>query len=144
MTRSTTKPATSQPLKKRVAKRIARSRCRVFTPNDFTDLGGYDQVLRALRQLIKEQMLVKMGYGLYAKLKDSSLAPGTKVLDGDFGTAVRESLSKLRVSFQETRTVSDYNARQTTQVQANCVLIVRKRFTRRISYKGMEAKFNAR
>lgn len=142
MTQSS-KAAAAKPLKKRVANRIARSRGRVFTPNDFADLGGYDQVLRALRQLAKSQVITKIGYGLYAKLKESSLVPGSKILDGDFGTTVRESLSKLRVPFQETRTVSDYNSKQTTQIQANCVLIVRKRFTRKISYRGMKAKFYA-
>ena len=97
----------------------------------------------ALRQLVASRMLTKVGYGLYARLKDSALVPGTKVLDGDFGATVRESLTKLKVPFRETDSLSRYNDQQTTQIQANCVLTVLKRFKRRISYQGMEARFDA-
>jgi hypothetical protein len=137
------KPNPVPPLKKRIATRIARSRCRVFTPGDFADIGGYDQVLRALRQLVASRMLTKVGYGLYARLKDSALVPGAKVLDGDFGTTVRESLTKLKVPFRESDALSRYNEHLTTQIQANCVLTVLKRFKRRIAYQGMEARFDA-
>ena len=39
-------------LKTRVLKRIERKRGDVFLRSDFSDLGGYDQVGRALRQLV--------------------------------------------------------------------------------------------
>ena len=40
---------------------------------DFIDLGGYDQVGRALRQLAQKGKILKIGYGLYAKARVSPL-----------------------------------------------------------------------
>lgn len=60
-------------LKSKVKYRISRNRSVVFTPKDFADLSGYDQVGRALRQLVAEGCLVKFGQGLYARAKVSSL-----------------------------------------------------------------------
>jgi Transcriptional regulator, AbiEi antitoxin len=48
-------------------KRIDRKRGDVFLRADFEDLGGYDQVGRALRQLVRDGRLVKVGQGLYAR-----------------------------------------------------------------------------
>ena len=38
----------------------------VFLPREFADLGGEDQVLRALRGLVREGGLVRLGYGVNA------------------------------------------------------------------------------
>ena len=39
-------------LKSRVERRMLRKQTDVFTPKDFANLGGEDQVLRALRMLL--------------------------------------------------------------------------------------------
>ena len=54
-------------LETRLLKRIDRKRGDVFLRADFEDLGGYDQVGRALRQLVRDGRLVKVGQGLYAR-----------------------------------------------------------------------------
>ncbi len=52
----------------RIEGRIARrQREDVFLPREFADLGGEDQVLRALRQLVREKRLVRLGYGVYGR-----------------------------------------------------------------------------
>ncbi len=50
--------------KARIQSRLKRSKCYVFTRDDFKDLAGYDQVGRALRELVKEGPLLKVGYGV--------------------------------------------------------------------------------
>ncbi len=45
----------------------------VFLRADFHDLGGYDQVGRALRGLIRKGRLIKLGYGLYCRAVKSPL-----------------------------------------------------------------------
>jgi hypothetical protein len=55
----------------RLLKRIDRKRGDVFLRADFDDLGGYDQVGRALRQFIREGRLVRVGQGLYARARPS-------------------------------------------------------------------------
>jgi hypothetical protein len=42
-------------LQEKVEQRIARKRDDVFLPREFRDLGGEDQVLRALRRLTRER-----------------------------------------------------------------------------------------
>ena len=60
-----------QPLKTRLLKRIARKRGDVFLRADFDNLGGYDQVGRVLRQLVRQGALMKIGFGLYARAVQS-------------------------------------------------------------------------
>ena len=54
-------------LETRVMKRIARKRGDVFLRADFRDLGGYDQVGRVLRELVRNGQLLKVGYGIYTR-----------------------------------------------------------------------------
>jgi hypothetical protein len=52
-------------LRERIGDRIARKRDDVFLTREFRDLGGEDQVLRALRGMVREGQLVRLGYGVY-------------------------------------------------------------------------------
>jgi hypothetical protein len=47
-------------LEQRLEKRIARKRGDVFLREDFSDLGGYDQVGRALQKLVRKGELLKL------------------------------------------------------------------------------------
>ncbi len=129
-------------LKARVSARIRRSKSDVFMPRDFGDLGDYDQVKRVLRQLVEEKTVTRLGYGVYAKQRTNPLT-GQPALaaEGGFDGAVRQALGKLRVPWGETQVVQDYNAGQTTQVQANAAYAVRGRFSRKLKYKNLEAQF---
>src|SRR6516225_5966531 len=61
-------------LETKVLKRIDRKRGDVFLRVDFEDLGGYDQVGRALRALVRQGRLVRVGQGLYAPVGRSQAA----------------------------------------------------------------------
>lgn len=58
MRKGATKPDS---LEERLERRIARKRGDVFLRADFGDMGGYDQVGRALRQLVLKGQLMKIG-----------------------------------------------------------------------------------
>ncbi len=58
-------------LRDRVATRIARSQRDVFLTRDFADLSDEDQVIRALRSLVTQRSLVRLGKGVYAKARAS-------------------------------------------------------------------------
>jgi hypothetical protein len=45
-------------LRERAEARIARKRDDVFLPREFADRGGEDQILRALRGLVRDKRLV--------------------------------------------------------------------------------------
>ena len=55
-----------------VRDRITRNRrAAAFVREDFLDLGDYDQVGRALRELVIRGELVRVSYGIYAKARRS-------------------------------------------------------------------------
>src|SRR5580692_6991999 len=81
-------------LRERIEARIARKRGEdVFLPREFADLGGEDQVLRALRSLTREGRLVRLGYGVYARAITSKLS-GKPILYSANGlaSAARQAL----------------------------------------------------
>jgi hypothetical protein len=80
----------SASLKSRIAAAVQRAKSDVFVPADFTDLGGHDQVLRALRKLVAEGILGKLGYVVYVRL-ETSFIDGSRVMTCDFGGAVRQT-----------------------------------------------------
>jgi hypothetical protein len=126
-------------LEQRLEKRIARKRGDVFLRADFEDLGGYDQVGRALRQLVRKGRLMKIGQGLYARARQSPF-DGKPVPPKGLGT-LTEALERLGVEVLPTRLQRAYNEGKTTQVPTGRVVAVRERVRRRVGYDGVYLKF---
>jgi len=116
-----------------------RPREDVFLTREFSDLGGEDQVLRALRQLMRDGRLVRLGYGVYGRAFMSSLS-GKPVLRSSNGfiSAARQALDKLGVEWEPTESERAYNEGRSTQVPANPVLRVKGRFSRQLRYGKSE------
>ena len=136
MRRGTTLPDS---LPARMENRIARKRGDVFLRADFGDLGGYDQVGRALRQLVEKGRLMKIGQGLYARalkspFSDRPVPP--RGLD-----TLREALRRLGVEPLPSRLQLANDAGRTTQVPTGRVVAVRGRLRRRIGYDGVFLRF---
>ena len=126
-------------LRERIADRIARRRDDVFLTREFRDLGGEDQVLRALRLLVREGRLVRLGYGVYGLAEISRLS-GRPMLavKGGFIAAARQALDKLGVSWEQTEFQRAYNEGRSTQVPVNPAVRVKSRFARRLRYQDTE------
>jgi hypothetical protein len=60
-------------LEERIAMSLQKSAAKVYLRQDFDKFGGYDQVGRALRAVMRRGLLVKAGYGVYVKARPSSL-----------------------------------------------------------------------
>ena len=128
-------------LRERVEARIARKREDVFLTREFRDLGGEDQVLRALRGLVQDGRLVRLGYGVYGRAETSQLS-GRPMLAarGGFIDAARQALDKLGVSWEPTEFQRAYNEGRSTQVPVNPAVRVKGRFARRLSYQDTELR----
>jgi hypothetical protein len=127
-------------LREKIEKRMARRPHEdVFLTREFSDLGGEDQVLRALRQLMQDGRLVRLGYGVYGRAFMSSLS-GKPVLRSSNGfiSAARQALDKLGVEWEPTESERAYNEGRSTQVPANPVLRVKGRFSRQLRYGKSE------
>ena len=56
-----------------INQKVKRSRRYVFERKDFDGIASYDQIGRALNQLIDRGEIMKLGYGLYTKARVNSL-----------------------------------------------------------------------
>ncbi len=128
-------------LREKIGDRIARRRDEVFLTREFRDLGGEDQVLRALRGLVRDGRLVRLGYGVYGRAETSRLS-GKPMLaaTGGFIGAARQALDKLGVSWEPTDAQRAYNEGRTTQVPVNPAVRVKGRFARHLRYQDTELR----
>ncbi|MBQ0712491.1 MAG: hypothetical protein KBT53_06005 [Porticoccus sp.] len=126
-------------LKSRIKYRLSRSKVAVFTPQDFLDLSGRDQVGRALRQLIGDGQLIRFGYGLYAKAERSPYS-GKILPKKALPSLAEEALNKLGVIVVPSSAKQRYNSGLTTQVPTGRVVGVKGRVSRKMSYNGQSVK----
>ena len=126
-------------LRERIETRIARKQDDAFLTREFADLGGEDQVLRALRSLVRDGQLVRLGYGVYGRAVRSRLS-GKPMLysPNGFVGAVRQALTKLGVEWEPTAAERAYNEGRSTQIPVNPAVRVKGRFSRRLCYRNTE------
>ena len=122
--------------------RIRRSKDNVFVLKDFDDLiveYDYDQVLRALRMLVKDGTLVKIGRGIYAKTR--TFSNGVVAPNAPLGNLAEEALQKLGIKTDKSSYWYAYNAGLSTQIPTGRVIAVNKRVRRKIEYNGFGVSF---
>ncbi|MFY2507324.1 DUF6088 family protein [Vibrio pectenicida] len=84
-----------------ICQKIKRSRRYVFERKDFDGVASYDQIGRALRQLVNQGELLKIGYGLYTKAKLNSLTGKPMPTNpGGSDALIREILKMKGVDFE--------------------------------------------
>jgi hypothetical protein len=127
-------------LEQRIADRIARKKGDVFVRADFADLGGYDQVGRGLRNLVKRGKLVRVGYGLYARADVSPLS-GKTIPRKNLPALATEALRKLNVETRPSRFAGAYNSGRSEQVPTGRRIAVKGRISRKIGYDGKYVSF---
>ena len=122
-------------LQSKIEERIAESREYVFLTREFTDLSGRRQVLRALRKIVSEGRLVRLGCGVYGLLR-----PGGPMLFHPHGFigAARTALTKLGVAWEPTERELAYREGRTTVIPEVPAVRIRRRFSRRLSFGPTE------
>ena len=127
-------------LEGKIAYRVKRSKSPVFIRDDFKDIGGYDQVGRVLRALVKKGLLISLGYGAYARSKKSSVS-GAIVPEKPLPELAKELLKKLGVKVVPSSAERAYNSGKSTQVPTGRMIGVKGRIVRRIGYNGRYISF---
>jgi hypothetical protein len=128
-------------IKDRVEKSIKVSKAKVFIRADFERFGGYDQVGRALRELIVAKELVKVGYGVYVKAKISSISgnPIPTVTMVDVGLQL---MKKMGVKADIGKFARDYRDGKSTQIPMTEVIAVNNpKIKRKIGWNGRELRY---
>ena len=122
-------------INRKVQTRVKRSKGSVFQRSDFKDIADYDQVGRALRELVREGLLIKIGYGLYARARINRIT-GNVMADNPSGPdgVVIEAMEKLGVEYQLDDLSRMNLSGDSTQIPAKVKIIPKStRFTRKIA-----------
>ncbi|WP_313341432.1 DUF6088 family protein [Stenotrophomonas sp.] len=132
-------PTKKPTLQERIALRVAKSKRDVFLTRDFATLSGEDQIIRALRGLVGERKLVRLGKGVYAKARPSSLTGKAVLANPDgFLSVAQQALARLGVRWESTQAQRAFAENRSTQIPVNPVLKVKGRFSRKLSYGASE------
>ncbi len=130
-----------QSLEKKMQYRIKRSKDTVFMLSDFVDLSDKDQVGRALRKLQKKNLIIKIGQGLYARAKISTVT-NKPIPEKDLKTLATEALKKMKVKIiPSSEDNIKYNKKETTQVPTGRLITVKGRVSRKIGFNGNYIKY---
>lgn len=118
-------------IKERINRSIGKSKSEAFIRFEFSKFGSPAQVNRAVRELTKEGRLVRLGYGVYAKSRPSSIS-GKPVPRKSLQGLAFEALRKLNVQVELGIWQKRYRDGKTTQVPMTADIFTG---TRRISRK---------
>lgn len=127
-------------LEKRVQYRIKRQKTSVFLIADFLDLGNKNQIRRILKKLLEKNLLVKVGQGLYARARISTIT-NQPVPDNDIRTIAIEALNKLNVKVYPTMYERMYEEGISIQVPTGRVIGVKNKISRKIGFNGHYIKY---
>ena len=127
--------AINNTLEGKITYRVKRSAASVFIRQDFADIGGYDQVGRILRLLVQKELLINIGYGVYARTTLSTFS-GKIIPEKSLPELAEEALKKLGIKIMPTYYERLYNEGKSTQVPTGRVIGVQGRISRKIGYNG--------
>ncbi len=130
----------SKSLIKDIRERIQSSSEATFVVADFADLSDRDQILRALRGLIQEELLIRVGYGVYVRAKRSRFS-GKLLPETDLRSIAITALRKNGVRILPTKYEQTYNNGESTQVPTGIVIGVDRRVNRKISFNGRTVQY---
>ena len=120
-------------VKDRMLRSIAMRQGEALLRADFKRMGSPSQVSRALKELIAEGRIIRLGYGVYAKARPSILSgrPAARV---SLEQLAQEALEKLGVPVQLGRAQAEYVQGKTTQIPVHTTFNTgKRRITRRIT-----------
>lgn len=121
----------------RIYKKIVRSKDLSFVLSDFYGLStDKDQILRALRKLVSDNILIHIGKGIYAKAKFSNIS-NSYIPEGGIISAGKQALQKLGIKIYPSSAQQLYNTGKSTQIPTGRVIGIKDRVSRKISFNGI-------
>ncbi|MGB4346737.1 MAG: DUF6088 family protein [Burkholderiaceae bacterium] len=102
-------------VKERMVRSIAMRKGEVVLRADFESIGSSSQISRALKVLIDTGRIVRLGYGVYAKARSSTLT-GKPVPRVTLEELAQETLIKLGVRVQLGSAQAAYAEGKSTQI----------------------------
>jgi len=123
-------------LQERIFRSIKRRTSNVVLRAELAGMGSASQVTEALKLLQEKGVLVRIGTGIYAKTRKSSVT-GATIPAGSLETLAVEALRKLGVTAVAGSGAAAYNAGATTQLPGRFVVNTgNRRISRKIVVGG--------
>jgi hypothetical protein len=120
-------------VKERMVRSIAMRKGEVVLRADFGSMGSPSQISRALKDLIAAGRIVRLGYGVYAKARPSTLS-GKPVPRVSLEQLAQEALERLGVPVRPGRAQAAYVEGRTTQIPVRTTFNTgRRRISRKIT-----------
>lgn len=120
---------------------LAVSSSNVFLRRELAGLGSVRQVSRALCNLLEEGVLVRLGVGVYARAKLSTLS-GQPIPIRPLTVLVPDVLQKLGIEAYPSQAVRDYNEGRTSQIPpTNVINTGARHITRRLGFGKQIIKY---
>jgi len=124
-----------------IKKYLNESSSDVLIRSELAGLGSQSQLSRALRNLLEEGLLVRLGVGVYARAKTSILS-GRPIPVRPLTVLVPEVLQKLGIEAYPSQAARDYNEGRTSQVpRDNVINTGTRRIARRLSFGKQTIKY---
>lgn len=123
-------------LEDRLLRSVKQRPGNVILRSEVASLGSASQVSEALKALCVRGVLTRIGTGVYAKTRISSVT-GNRIPAGSIETLSIEALSRLGVAVRPSRAAEEYNSGRTTQLPGSWVVNTGdRRISRRIAVGG--------
>ena len=128
-------------LQERMLRSIKQRAGNVVIRAELAGMGSASQVTEALKTLQDKGMLVRIGTGVYAKTRKSSVT-GAVIPAGSLETLASEALKKLGVAVTAGSAAAAYNSGKTTQLPGTFVANTgRRRISRKIAVGGRKVAY---
>lgn len=124
----------------KIEDRIKDYEGQVILFRDISELSDKTQVSRALRQLVGQGKLIKLGYGVFTKARYSERLK-KPVVENNLKTIFLEALTRLNIKWELGKFDQDYNAGRSTQVPAFTSVKLKSRLRRDISYGNLRLRY---
>ena len=125
----------------KIYKKVQRSKDLAFVQRDFYCFSkDSDQIIRALRKLTKDKVLIKIGKGAYAKAKKSELT-GSYMPMGGLLNSGKQALEKFGIKTLPSSYNTAYNLGESTQAPTGRLIGVDRRVARVISFNGVSLRY---
>jgi hypothetical protein len=102
-------------IKDRMIRSIALRKGEVLLRADFDRMGSASQVSRALKMVVSDGKLVRLGYGTYAKAQPSPLS-GKPIPRQPLEALAWEAMERLGVKINLGKALNDYATGNTNQI----------------------------
>lgn len=127
----------------KVLKKIQSMRREVILWSDLNELGSSRQVSRALKDLIEDGRLIRIGRGIYAKARSSKYIDVPIIRIG-FESACIQALKRLNVKWELSQLIKDYNEGKSQQVPAQLEVCLKTRFRRKLQDGDNQFRFEGK